>query len=92
MARYIPHLADYNYTLVHLPGTSNKADGLSRHPNFAFPGADNTEITVLPPSVFACASTLSFIDDRVRSHQLTSLPLLTWWTSTYALTCTDDLF
>ena len=26
---YIPHLADYNYILVHLLRTSNKADALS---------------------------------------------------------------
>jgi len=30
VARYIPRLADYNFTLVHLPGERNKADALSR--------------------------------------------------------------
>jgi hypothetical protein len=29
VARLIPHLADYNYILVHIPGQSNKADALS---------------------------------------------------------------
>ena len=65
VARYIPRLADYNYSLVHLPGTSNKADELSRHPAL-HPGTDdNKEVTVLPSSLFARALSSSSIDDRV---------------------------
>ena len=30
VARYIPHLADYNFTLAHILGSTNKVDALSR--------------------------------------------------------------
>ena len=72
VACYIPCLADYNFILVHLPGECNKADALSRRPDLHLGDDDNQEVTVLHPSLFACASTLSTTDDRVRAGQLTS--------------------
>ena len=33
VARLIPCLADYNYTLVHIPGQANRTDPLSRRPD-----------------------------------------------------------
>ena len=92
VARYIPRLADYNYTLVHLPGTSNKADELSRHPTL-HPGTDdNTEITVLPSTLFARALSFSSMDDHVRASQLLDQPTLQRWASTFTLTKLDNFF
>jgi hypothetical protein len=53
VARYIPQLADYNFTLVHFPRTSNKSDALSRRPDYPQGSEDNDNITVLPPHLFA---------------------------------------
>jgi hypothetical protein len=52
VARYIPQLADYNFTLVHFPGTANKADALSRRPDYPQGEEDNDNVTVLPPHLF----------------------------------------
>jgi hypothetical protein len=55
MARYIPHMGDYNLQLVHKSEVTNKADLLSRHPNFDQGKADNEEVLVLPPHLFVNA-------------------------------------
>jgi RNase H-like domain found in reverse transcriptase len=34
VACYIPHLVEYSYKLIHKPGKYNKADHLSRHPDY----------------------------------------------------------
>jgi hypothetical protein len=52
MARYIPHMGDYNLRLVHKPGVTNKADLLSRCPDFDQGKADNGVVLVLPPHLF----------------------------------------
>jgi hypothetical protein len=92
VARLIPHLADYNYVLVHIPGQSNKADALSRRPDLNPGHDDNSAITVLPPAVFSWATTLSSLDDRARASQLTHLPTLAHWAKTFSLTLINDLY
>jgi hypothetical protein len=57
VARYIPQLTDYNFTLVHFPGTANKSDALSRCPDYPQGAEDNDNVTVLPPHLFARATT-----------------------------------
>jgi hypothetical protein len=52
MARYIPHMEDYNLQLVHKPGVTNKADLLSRCSDFDQGKGDNEEVLVLPPHLF----------------------------------------
>jgi hypothetical protein len=69
VARYIPRLADYNYKLTHFPGTANKADPLSWRLDLHPGDGDNTDILVLPLSLFANAITLSSLDERVCGHQ-----------------------
>jgi hypothetical protein len=80
IARYVQQLADYNFQLVHIPGTSNKADALSCCPDYDDGSDDNSDVTVLPPdlfvqkttlvSLFSQAATLSNIDDQAKAHQL----------------------
>lgn len=91
VACYIPHLADYNFTLTHLPGEQNKADALSRHPDFHLGDDDNQAVTVLPPSLFSRATSLSTIDNCVRVGQLTSPHNLQRWATTFALKTVDRL-
>jgi hypothetical protein len=93
VARYIPQLADYDFTLVHFPGTANKADALSRRPDYPQETEDNDNITVLPAHLFACAATFSSIDDRTCTCQLQQTSLLKQWATTFSLktinmTCT----
>ena len=76
MARYIPKLADYNLKLVHIPGTTNKADALSQRPDFDDGTNDNQDVTVLPPELFIRAATFSSVDERTRACQLQQPDLL----------------
>jgi hypothetical protein len=89
VARYLPKLADYNFTLIHQPGTSNKADALSRRPDFYDGSADNDHITVLPPSLFINATISTSLDDRARAHQLKQPDLLSKWTLSHNLSLKD---
>jgi hypothetical protein len=52
VARYIPRMGDYNLQLVHKPGVTNKADLLSRQPDYDQGKEDNGEVLVLPPHLF----------------------------------------
>ena len=92
VACYIPRLADYNFTLVHLPGEQNKADALSRRPNLYPRDNDNHEVTVLSPSLFARATTFSNTDDHIREGQLAQPDDIRKWASTFYLSKTDDLY
>ena len=92
VARLIPRLTDYNYTLVHIPGQTNHADPLSWQPDFHPDPDHNSQVTVLPPHVFAHATTLSSLDVHVRASQLSHPTTLMCWTSTFSLTKIDDLF
>jgi len=92
VARYLPHLADYNFTLEHIPGSTNKADPLSRRPDYDNGSKDNADITVLPPHLFIHAATLSSIDDRARACQLKQQDLLKTWSLTFPLKTIGDLY
>ena len=92
VARYIPHLADYNFTLAHIPGSTNKADALSRRPDYDDSSNDNTDVTVLPPQLFARAITFSTLDDRARACQLQQQPLLSRWAGSFSLKKISNLY
>ncbi len=92
IARYLPKLADYNFQLVHQLGTANKADALSRQPDFYEGPDDNDDVTVLPQALFIDATTASTLDDCIRAHQLKRPELLATWALTHNLTKTDKLY
>jgi hypothetical protein len=52
VARYIATLTDYDLELVHRPGAQNKADALSRRPDYDNGQADNKDVTALPDTLF----------------------------------------
>ena len=102
IARYVQRMQDYNFIIQHIPGESNKSDALSRRPDYDHGTDDNTNVTVLPPHLFAStmtlscsftrAATLSTIDDRVRLHQLQQLDLIKKWATTYPLKQIGELY
>ncbi len=69
VARYHETLADYWFRLHHKPGALNKADPLSRHPDFAMGNNDNDDVTVLPPHQFANELRAQTLLERVLSGQ-----------------------
>ena len=95
-------MQDYNFIIQHIPGESNKSDALSRRPDYDQGTNDNTNVTVLSPHLFvntmtlsclfARATTLSSIDDRVRSHQLQQPDLLKKWATMYPLKQIGELY
>jgi RNase H-like domain found in reverse transcriptase/Integrase zinc binding domain len=56
VARYLPRMREYNLQLVHKPGVTNKADLLSRRPDYDQGKTDNEEVLVLPPHLFVNAA------------------------------------
>jgi RNase H-like domain found in reverse transcriptase len=55
VARYLGDLAEYNFKLVHKPGKLNRADHLSRWPDYDEGKEDNKEVQVLQDTMFANA-------------------------------------
>jgi RNase H-like domain found in reverse transcriptase len=55
IVRYLGDLAEYNFKLVHKPGRLNRADHLSRRPDYDEGKEDNKEVQVLQDAMFANA-------------------------------------
>ena len=83
---------DYNFHLVHQLGTANKADALSRWPDFHKGSNDNDNVMVLPQTLFINATTTSSLDDHAHAHQLKFPELLAMWALTHNLTKSDNLY
>jgi Integrase zinc binding domain len=83
VACYIPCLAEYSYKLIHKPRKCNKADHLSRCPDYDQGKDNNQDVLVLPDSVFVCTVSLSFLEQCVFDAQLLHLDLLASWHALY---------
>ena len=51
-ARWSAYLSRFDFRIEHIPGKSNKADGLSRRPDYFPDTIDNADQVLLPPSLF----------------------------------------
>jgi hypothetical protein len=69
VARYISTIADYNMELRHLPGPKNRADPLSRRPDFDDGTLDNEEVTALPNELFAKTIEMTALDQQIVQRQ-----------------------
>jgi RNase H-like domain found in reverse transcriptase len=69
VARYLGDLAEYNFKLVHKPGHLNRADHLSRQPDYDEGKEDNAEVQVLQDHMFANAVVLLDIEQEVYNAQ-----------------------
>jgi Integrase zinc binding domain len=90
VVRYLPKMAEFDFELVYKLGTTNKADHLSRHPDYDDGSLNNQDITVLPPHLFIHASTISDLEQLVLDAQLANPDLLHLWASHFNLTETDS--
>jgi len=63
VAGYIPEREQYNILLEYKPGATNRADALSRRPDYEGPNPDNDEVLVWPDQYFCKQHT-----SMVRSH------------------------
>ncbi len=66
VARYILTLADYNIQLHHRARPMNRADELSRRPDYNNGKEDNKEVTPLPTALFTKSITL---DHSIKEYQ-----------------------
>jgi hypothetical protein len=69
VARYLGELADYHLTLVHKPGIQNRADALSRHPDYDTGEKDNEDVIVLPEHLFTNAAEILSLEQWVHEAQ-----------------------
>ena len=79
MARYLHTLADFNLELRHIPGSTNKADALSRRPDHDDGLQDNEEVVALPDSLFARALTAGKEDKRILEGQKVDKRIFEEW-------------
>ena len=52
IARYLPEQEQYNILLEYKPGATNRADALSRRPDYEGPNPDNNKVLVWPDQYF----------------------------------------
>jgi hypothetical protein len=90
VARYLPKLAEFDFELVYKPGTTNKANHLSRRPDYDDGSLDNQDVTVLPPHLFVHAAAISNLEQLVLDAQLANPTLLHLWVSRFNLTKSDS--
>src|SRR6266403_271273 len=90
IARYLLRLADYDVHLKHQPGVTNKADHLSRRPDYNQGTDDNQEVTALPDRLFANVLNLATLQEDVRQSQRDHEPTLLGWENKHQLTKTPE--
>ena len=59
-------MAEYNLELKHLPGIKNRADALSRRPDFYKGEEDNNQVTALPQNLFIRAMELMALERQIQ--------------------------
>jgi hypothetical protein len=67
--RYLGDLAEYNFKLVHKPRRLNRADHLSRRPDYDEGKEDNKEVQVLQDAMFANAVVSLDLEQEVYDTQ-----------------------
>jgi RNase H-like domain found in reverse transcriptase len=85
VAWYLADLADYQFALVHKPGVSNKADHLSRWPDYDEGKGDNEDIQVLPDKLFANAIMSLDVEQAVYDQQAVAAAQIQGWAKEHGL-------
>jgi hypothetical protein len=85
MACYLADLADYQFTLVHKPGASNRADHLSWRPDYDKGKGDNEDVQVLLDKLFVNAIASLDIEQAVYDQQETAAAQIQQWVKDHDL-------
>jgi RNase H-like domain found in reverse transcriptase/Integrase zinc binding domain/Reverse transcriptase (RNA-dependent DNA polymerase) len=85
VARYLADLADYQFMLVHKLGTSNKADHLSRRPDYDEGKGDNEDVRVLLDKLFANAIMSLDVEQAVYDQQAAAVAQIQGWAKDHGL-------
>jgi transposase InsO family protein len=83
VARYLHTLAEYDLELRHIPGSTNKADPLSRRPDHDDGSQDNEEVIALPDALFAKAINMEEVDQSAQRQQDEDPKLCQQWEKVY---------
>jgi len=99
VAGYLPEREQYNIILEYKPGATNRADALSRRPDYEGPNPINDDVTVWPDHyfcdnhtsirVFDMDSIGNNLDRHVKLAQYKEQSLLKKWAPTHNLTLLD---
>ena len=85
VARYISTLAEYDLELKHLPGIKNRADPLSRRPDYTKGEEDNNQVTALPQNLFARAIEVMALERQIQLEQGKDEDVINQWKDKYKL-------
>ena len=88
MARWFAEIQDYNLVIKHVPGKIHTApDMLSRPPGVNQGKQDNTDIILLPPSLFIAAATVQddMLKTKVKEVQQKQTAEMELWCDTHGV-------
>jgi len=83
-------MADYDIKLKHQPGVTNKANHLSRQPDYNQGENSNQNITALPDCLFVNVVNLATLQEDVHLSQRDHPTVLHQWKDEHGLTETND--
>jgi hypothetical protein len=85
VARYLTKLADYDIILKHQPGVTNKADHLSRRPDYDRGDDDNNDVTALPDRLFVNTINFTNFQEEVKQSQEDQIHTLKRWEAAHKI-------
>jgi Integrase zinc binding domain len=85
IAHYLADLADYQFTLVHKLGASNRANHLSRQPDYDEGKEDNEDVQVLPDKLFVDVIASLDIEQEVYDQQEAAATQIQRWEKDHGL-------
>jgi len=85
VARGINFMAEFSLELKHIAGKKNRADPLSRRPDYDDGSKDNEEVVALPETLFIKAIETTGIDHIIAKLQEQHAPEMKKWEEEYNL-------
>jgi RNase H-like domain found in reverse transcriptase len=86
VARYIPHMMDFNMHIIHHPGKTNKANPLLQPPEVDQGEHDHDNVLVLPPVLFVRLLTEhQSLENEVLEEQKKQVAQMEQWKETQSI-------